>query len=119
MESLGYIKDVEGAVTRLGGKLLERIPIHNVSNPLNPTACYVILPPSLPPTPTMPSSDLQGHNKRSASNLFSVPGTGLSLTEKKRLFHVRSHGSVLSRLEGHPGSSLQHGDPCFLLFRMN
>ena len=102
MESLGYIKDVEGAVTRLGGKLLERIPIHNVSNPLNPTACYVILPPSLPPTPTMPSSDLQGHNKRSASNLFSVPGTGLSLTEKKGFFTSEATGLCYPVLKGIP-----------------
>lgn len=47
MDTLGYIKDIEGVVVRLGGRVLDVIPICNVINPLNPTACYVIEPPNL------------------------------------------------------------------------
>lgn len=100
MESLGYIKDVEGAVARLGGKLLERIPIRNVNNPLNPTACYVILPPAASTTP--PSSNASVQEAVSTSNIFSVPGTGLSLREKEGFFASEATGLCYPVLKGIP-----------------
>jgi ubiquinone/menaquinone biosynthesis C-methylase UbiE len=45
MDKLGFIKDIEGKVKNLGGTVLDVIPIHNIDY-LNPTACYIIEPPS-------------------------------------------------------------------------
>ena len=47
MDKLGYVKDIEGEAAKLGGRVLDIIPITNRITPLNPTACYVIEPPSL------------------------------------------------------------------------
>lgn len=47
MDSLGYVKNIEEEVARLGGKVTEIIPINNTANPLNPTACFIIEPPSI------------------------------------------------------------------------
>jgi ubiquinone/menaquinone biosynthesis C-methylase UbiE len=44
MDALGYIKNIESEVNKLGGKLLEKIKIKNAVNPLNPTYCFVIEP---------------------------------------------------------------------------
>jgi len=46
MDKLGYIKGIEDKVSKLGGNILDVIPIKNIDNPLNPTACYIIEPPS-------------------------------------------------------------------------
>ena len=45
MDRLGYIKDIEGTVLKLGGKVVDIVPIKNTSNSLNPTACFIIEPP--------------------------------------------------------------------------
>jgi len=45
MDKLGYIKNIKSTVKNLGGSLVEIIPIKNISNKLNPTACYIIYPP--------------------------------------------------------------------------
>lgn len=66
MDKLGYVKDIEGKVNNLGGKMLDVIPITNIINPLNPTVCYVIEPPS------------QGL-KHLESTKFCVPGTNFKL----------------------------------------
>ena len=47
MEKLGYIKNIDGIVKELNGKILEKFVIKNQSNPLNPTVCFVISPPKL------------------------------------------------------------------------
>lgn len=42
MRSLGYIENLPAVVNDLGGRIIEVVPIKNVSNPLNPTVCYII-----------------------------------------------------------------------------
>lgn len=71
MEALGYIKDVEGVVDELGGKVIDRIIIKNAANPLNPTVCYVVIPPLVPEV-TIESVRVRGE-------IFSVPGTNYQL----------------------------------------
>ena len=46
MDKLGYIKDIEATVSKLGGKVIDVVPIRHTTTPLNPTACYIIKPPS-------------------------------------------------------------------------
>lgn len=70
MEKLGYIKDIEGTVKSLGGRVLDVQLIKNVGNTLNPTACFVIEPPKL-------VSEVD-HNKPR----FSVPGTDFLLNRE-------------------------------------
>jgi SAM-dependent methyltransferase len=41
MDKLGYIRDIEGQAQALGGAVLDIVPLRNIANPLNPTACYV------------------------------------------------------------------------------
>jgi SAM-dependent methyltransferase len=44
MESLGYIRGLESAAQSLGATVEDVIPLHNVSNKLNPTAAFIIRP---------------------------------------------------------------------------
>ena len=48
MDRMGYIKEIERNVSNLGGRLLDLVPIKCIGNPLNPTACYIIEPPTQP-----------------------------------------------------------------------
>jgi SAM-dependent methyltransferase len=74
MNKLGYIKNIRSVVKKLGGKLIDVFPTKYVNNPLNPTACYVIIPP--------------GKQIRKANKItFSAPGTDFSL-KKELSFYV-------------------------------
>lgn len=80
MEQLGYIRDVDGTVAALGGTLVAKTLIHNTSNPLNPTACYVITPPAAP----MAAQDM--------AVTFSVPGTNHVLERIDDFYFSRETG---------------------------
>jgi uncharacterized protein YbaR (Trm112 family) len=84
MERLGYIRDLEGAAASLGGKVLSRTPVSHISNPLNPTACFVIEPPSC----AMPATA----QTEAEFALFSVPGTRLPLTKTGNFYYSRDTG---------------------------
>jgi ubiquinone/menaquinone biosynthesis C-methylase UbiE len=64
MENLGYIRDLPGVIDRLGVKLLEKILLKTVANPLNPTVAYVI--------------EVKSNGARN-ENLFSDPGSDSGL----------------------------------------
>jgi ubiquinone/menaquinone biosynthesis C-methylase UbiE len=70
MDRLGYIKDIDGVVEKLGGTVVEKIRIKNISNPLNPTVCFVITPPK--------KQGEEVTNERKPA-IFSVPGTDYPL----------------------------------------
>jgi SAM-dependent methyltransferase len=70
MDRLGYIKGIDTAARELGGHLIDRIPIKNVSNPLNPTACFIVEPPPQPETPQLAAD---GWSR------YSVPGANYPL----------------------------------------
>ena len=42
MDLHGYAKDLDGAIKRAGGFLVDKIMIKNVWNSLNPTVCYIV-----------------------------------------------------------------------------
>jgi ubiquinone/menaquinone biosynthesis C-methylase UbiE len=71
MDSLGYIKDVEGVVKSLGGEVESKNIIKNGDNGLNPTVCFVIKPPA----------DFNLGNKMIPQQraVFSIPGTNIPL----------------------------------------
>ncbi len=90
MDSLGYIKGVEEEVTKLGGRVTEINPIVNAGNPLNPTACYVIEPPS-----TFSNIAL---NKP----VFCVPGTNFTLKDSGGFLASEDTGLLFPVLENIP-----------------
>ena len=67
MDRLGYIKNIQEETMDLGGSVLEIIPLKNIVNPLNPTACYIIEPP-------LSKIDSTENNAN-----FCVPGTDFCL----------------------------------------
>lgn len=89
MDKLGYIKDIEGSVANLGGRVIDVIPITNISNPLNPTACYIIEPPS--------------HSiNHSDSVKFCVPATDFTLDVDGQFMCSKHTGLVFPILDDIP-----------------
>jgi ubiquinone/menaquinone biosynthesis C-methylase UbiE len=95
MERLGYIKNIDGVVEGLGGKLIEKITIKNVINPLNPTVCFIITPP--PVSKEVPT--LKSNIKRS---VFSVPGTDIPLIKVEDYFFSNQVGLCYPTLRAIP-----------------
>ena len=97
MDKLGYIKNMEGEVNALGGKILDIKPLNNTDNPLNPTACYIIEPP-----------ETQGHGKHSEPKL-SVPGTDYWLVKDDQFYASPDTGLLFPILRDIPVLKCQHG----------
>ena len=104
MERLGYIRDLDGAARALGGTLIERRPLRNVRNPLNPTACYVIAPPAGAP------------RRGDAAAGFAVPGTDLPLAPLDGFWFSNDTGLCYPTLKGipvlKPGSAILASSLC-------
>lgn len=89
MDRLGYIKDIAGVVSRLGGKLIDVVPIKYSANPLNPTACYIIEP--------------SGQNEVHIESVtFCVPGTNFKLEPVKQFLFSKDTGLVFPVLDEIP-----------------
>ena len=86
MDKLGYIKDIEGTVSRLGGRVIDVVPIRHTSNPLNPTACYII----------EPSKHIGKHLDVVT---FCVPGTNFELKLDGQHFFSQDTGLVFPVLD--------------------
>lgn len=91
MDKLGYIKNVDGVVKDLGGELVEKVTIKNTSNPLNPTACFIIKPPAMGAQP------LQERN-----SIFSVPGTNIPLKKIEDFYYSNETGLCYPTLKNIP-----------------
>ena len=94
MDRLGYIKDMDNVITQLGGTLLKKIEIKNISNPLNPTVCFVVEPPK----PLNPIVNFD----RPYGPIISVPGTDLSIVEDGRFFVSKETGLCFPILKNIP-----------------
>lgn len=94
MERLGYIKNVDKAVEALGGQLTEKIMIKNISNPLNPTVCFVITPPA--------SNDQASNRNSERENIFSVPGTNYPLKKVDDFYFSHDTGLCYPMLKSIP-----------------
>jgi hypothetical protein len=86
MDKLGYIRNIEGAVSKLGGKVTDIIPINHTSNPLNPTACYIIEPPSQT-------------EKHLEAVTFCVPGTNFKLESDGQYLFSKDTGLIFPKLD--------------------
>lgn len=91
MDKLGYIKNVEDVVKKLGGRLDERVIIENVNNPLNPTVCYVITPP--------PVNFIESVVEAS---IFSVPGANMRLDRVDGFYFSNDTGLCFPILKNIP-----------------
>jgi SAM-dependent methyltransferase len=89
MDKLGYIKNIEGTVSKLGGKVIDVVPIRHTSNPLNPTACYIIEPPA--------------HFEKNLEGVtFCVPGTNFELKSDGQHLFSKNTGLVFPVLDDIP-----------------
>ncbi len=90
MDKLGYVKNIDLVIEKLGGKLIEKIIIKNISNPLNPTVCWIISPPE---------SNMQVTEKFS---LFSVPGASYPLHQMDNFYFSNATGLCYPILKSIP-----------------
>jgi ubiquinone/menaquinone biosynthesis C-methylase UbiE len=93
MDRLGYIKDVDSTVEKLGGRLVEKIRIKTLGNPLSPTVCYLIYPPKTTTTQHV------GNNN---SDIFSVPGTNYPLKKIDGFYFSNTTGLCFPILKSIP-----------------
>lgn len=94
MDKLGYIKNIQGVVEELGGNLIEMKIIKNIANPLNPTACFIIKPPSL--------LEEKINKSKLISDYFSVPGTNIPLREIEGFYYSNQVGLCYPVLKSIP-----------------
>ena len=97
MDRHGYIRGIQSTAENLGGRVIEIIPIKNVGNPLNPTACYIIEPPSL---------NTDGYKEKP---VFCVPGTNFVLEEKEGFLVSEETGLAYPVLRNIPILKNQYG----------
>lgn len=83
MDKLGYIKNIDGVVEELNGKLLEKIVINGSSNP-NPTVCFVISPPK--------PINLIKNKALDCGDIFSVPGTDFGISKIENFYYSDATG---------------------------
>ena len=95
MERLGYIKNIDGVVEELGGKLIEKIIIKNTINPLNPTVCFIISPPSV-------AKEVPTSKSNFKLSVFSVPGTDIPLIKVEDYFFSNQVGLCYPTLKAIP-----------------
>lgn len=94
MDFHGYVKDLPDSIIRMGGSLSDLIPMKTVSNPLNPTACFII--------------DVD-KNVSSAPVNFTVPGTESYLHAVGDFLWSDDSGTCFPILSGLPVLRLKHG----------
>jgi hypothetical protein len=90
MDRLGYIKNIQEETMDLGGSVLEIIPLKNIINPLNPTACYVIEPP-------LSKTDSTENNTN-----FCVPGTDFCLKKCETYMVSKDTGLLFPTIDNVP-----------------
>lgn len=101
MDSLGYIKNLHIEVEKLGGRLVERLDIKNIENPLNPTSCFIIEPSRVDIASDMNDSQLiceplTHHELKKIENFLYSEKTGLCYPVIKSIPILRSDCSVLT-----------------------
>ena len=91
MDQLGYIRGLDRIASGLGGTLIDRIAMKNISNPLNPTACYIIKPP------------FQALTAEEVNAVeFSLPGSSLPLQRIEDFYFSRRTGYCFPILKSIP-----------------
>ena len=93
MDIHGYIKGIPDVVKCLGGKLIDRIEIVNISNKLNPTYCYIITPPPMV---------MYYPNTSTTKTAYSIPGSNFALTDHTEYLISNETGIAFPKLKGIP-----------------
>lgn len=104
MDKLGYIKNIEGTVSNIGGKVIDIKLLKNIENILNPTACFIIEPPK-----TLSTSE-QKEIK------FTVPGTDINLVKEECFYKSSDTGLVFPILKNIPILKNKYGVLATALF---
>lgn len=99
MDRLGYIKNLDAIVAELGGKIVEKIQIKNIVNPLNPTVGFVITPP-----PCIAPSVI---GNASPDSVFSLPGAHFPLRKIDDFFFSNETGLCFPILKNIPILKMQ------------
>jgi SAM-dependent methyltransferase len=94
MESLGYIRDLENTARRLGGRVLDVVPMKEIRNPDNPTACFILQPPA--------NSAGCSRGAAAGAGLYSLPGTDLPLHKHSEGYLSPDTGILLPTIMGVP-----------------
>ena len=89
MERLGYVRGLEKAAIEIGARVVDITPLVNVTNPLNPTAAFILEPPS--------STALSGENL-----VFSDPGSNSPLIRRDGYLFSPERGVSYPIIEGIP-----------------
>ena len=87
MDRLGYVRDIEGVVSKLGGKVVDITRVFDRNTPLNPTACYIIEPP------------IQ-NAKHFEAVTFCDPGTNFKLDADGQYLFSKDTGLVFPIIDG-------------------
>jgi ubiquinone/menaquinone biosynthesis C-methylase UbiE len=104
MDKLGYIKNIEGAVCNLGGKVIDIKLLNNIENILNPTACFIIEPPQ-----TISLTETKEIK-------FTVPGTDMNLVKEDYFYKSSDTGLVFPILKNIPIFKYKYGILATALF---
>ena len=72
---------MDSIIKDLNGKILEKILIKNIINPLNPTVCFIIEPPN--------SNEQFNCNN---NNIFSIPGTNYNIIKNDSYYFSNEVG---------------------------
>jgi ubiquinone/menaquinone biosynthesis C-methylase UbiE len=89
METLGYVRGLQATAIELGAKVVCVTPLANIANPLNPTAAFVLEPPS--------------NSTGTANNLvFCDPGSSSNLIKRENYLFSPERGVSYPIIEGIP-----------------
>ncbi|CAN1514300.1 AdoMet_MTases domain containing protein [Methylophilaceae bacterium] len=94
MDKFNYIKNVDGVIAELKGKLLDKIQIKNTDNPLNPTVCYIVKPPEI--SQNFSLKDIE------KNNIFSFPGTNMSISKNDNFYFSNDTGLAFPIIKSIP-----------------
>ena len=89
MDKLGYIKNITESVNKLGGTVEDIIPLLKTQTMINPTACFVITPPSI----LKPTDNIDN---------FTVPGTDIPVEINNDCYYSIDTGLAFPILGGIP-----------------
>lgn len=89
MDALGYVRGIEAAATGLGARIIDVVPMSNVTNPLNPTAAFVLENPLRDGDPVN-------------DPVFSDPGSSSRLVKRDTCYFSPECGVSYPIIEGIP-----------------
>lgn len=94
MDKLGYIRNLPLCIERCGGRLISVDPIPHSYNILNPTCCYVVIPPGEQHTSSIANDERFAH--------FCCPKSGHALERKDHYWWSFAGGYAYPEIDNIP-----------------